>query len=44
MWGSDDDTDIEYMYQELLYDTNEIILRDVRDQKDFKNGFSNAVS
>ena len=26
VWGSDDDTDIEYMYQELLYQNNDIIL------------------
>ena len=26
VWGSDDDTDIEYMYQELLYHNNDIIL------------------
>jgi len=26
MWGSDDDTDIEYMYQELLYNSKEIVL------------------
>ena len=26
VWGSDDDTDIEYMYQELLYNNNDIIL------------------
>ncbi|MDB4097904.1 ADP-ribosylglycohydrolase family protein [Flavobacteriaceae bacterium] len=25
-WGSDDDTDIEYMYQELLFHNNDIIL------------------
>ena len=26
IWGSDDDTDIEYMYQELLHDSDQIIL------------------
>ena len=26
MWGSDDDTDIEYMYHELLYNSKEIVL------------------
>ena len=26
VWGSDDDTDIEYMYQELLFHNNDIIL------------------
>ena len=26
IWGSDDDTDIEYMYQELLYISREIVL------------------
>lgn len=26
VWGSDDDTDIEYMYQELLYNNNDITL------------------
>ena len=26
IWGSDDDTDIEYMYQELLHDNDQIIL------------------
>ena len=28
IWGSDDDTDIEYMYQELLLDKNTLLLTD----------------
>ena len=28
MWGSDDDTDIEYMYQELLLENNTLLLTD----------------
>tara|TARA_B100001094_G_scaffold90922_1_gene86955 strand:- start:1789 stop:3045 length:1257 start_codon:yes stop_codon:yes gene_type:complete len=28
IWGSDDDTDIEYMYQELLLDNNTLLLTD----------------
>jgi len=33
IWGSDDDTDIEYMYQELLFQSNQTILspQDIRD-------------
>ncbi|MDA9865676.1 ADP-ribosylglycohydrolase family protein [Flavobacteriaceae bacterium] len=33
IWGSDDDTDIEYMYQELLFQSNETVLspKDIRD-------------
>ena len=33
IWGSDDDTDIEYMYQELLFKSNETVLspKDIRD-------------
>jgi len=33
IWGSDDDTDIEYMYQELMFQGNETILspKDIRD-------------
>jgi len=33
IWGSDDDTDVEYMYQELLFQSNETVLspKDIRD-------------
>ena len=33
IWGSDDDTDVEYMYQELLFKSNETVLspKDIRD-------------
>ena len=33
IWGSDDDTDIEYMYQELLFQSNQTILspQDIRE-------------
>ena len=33
IWGSDDDTDVEYMYQELLYESEKIILspKNIRD-------------
>jgi len=33
IWGADDDTDIEYMYQELLYESEKIILspKNIRD-------------
>ncbi len=35
IWGSDDDTDIEYMYQELLFQSNETILS----PEDIRNGW-----
>ena len=30
IWGSDDDTDIEYMYQELLLENNTLLLMKLR--------------
>ena len=35
IWGSDDDTDIEYMYQELMFQGNETILS----PEDIRNGW-----
>ena len=35
IWGSDDDTDIEYMYQELMFQSNETILS----PEDIRNGW-----
>ena len=35
IWGSDDDTDIEYMYQELMFQGNETVLS----PEDIRNGW-----
>ncbi|MDC0377686.1 ADP-ribosylglycohydrolase family protein [Flavobacteriaceae bacterium] len=35
IWGSDDDTDIEYMYQELMFQVNETVLS----PEDIRNGW-----
>ena len=35
IWGSDDDTDIEYMYQELLFQSNKTVLS----SEDIRNGW-----
>ena len=35
IWGSDDDTDIEYMYQELLFQSNKTVLS----PNDIRNGW-----